>query len=194
MAIGGFIFGEGKITVGGYECCKANVKQIRKVLGAVFQDPDDQLFMPRLFDDVAFGPLNMGLEAEQVRQRTEGALETVGLAGLEDKEPHHLSAGQKRCAAIATILSMMPEIITMDEPDSNLDPRNRNNLIELLNSFDHTIIIASCSMNFAAKVCQKAVLINNGRLIAAGRSEDIMSDKKLMESHGLEVPAVFGGC
>ncbi|MFI4912840.1 MAG: energy-coupling factor ABC transporter ATP-binding protein [Sedimentisphaeraceae bacterium JB056] len=193
LAIGGFIFGQGDICVNGYRCCKAEIKNIRKTLGAVFQDPDDQLFMPRLFDDVAFGPLNMGLSEEQVKSRSYDAIKTVGLEGLENKEPHHLSAGQKRAAAIATILSMMPDIITMDEPDSNLDPRNRNKLIELLNSLKQTIIIASCSMNFVAKVCDKAVLIDDGRLVAAGDAQEIMSNSSLMEEHGLEVPAIYGG-
>ncbi len=191
LAIGGFLTGTGKITVQDIEMCKPNMKKIRHIMGAVFQNPDEQLFMPRLFDDVAFGPLNMALDTEEVKRRTLGALATVGLAGLENKEPHHLSAGQKRAAAIATILSMMPEIITMDEPDSNLDPRSRDNLINLLNSFDHTIIIASCSMNFVAKVCDTAILIDHGTVIAAGDSSKIMSDEKLMAAHGLEVPAIF---
>ncbi len=187
LAIGGFLTGSGRITVEGLEMCKANMKKIRRIMGAVFQNPDEQLFMPRLFDDVAFGPLNMGLDPDEVTHRTLDALKTVGLAGLENKEPHHLSAGQKRAAAIATILSMMPEIITMDEPDSNLDPRSRDNLINLLNGFDHTVIIASCSMNFVAKVCDTAILIDHGTVIAAGEAKQIMLDEKLMAAHGLEV-------
>jgi cobalt/nickel transport system ATP-binding protein len=189
LAMAGFIKGTGKVLINGLQINRKNQKKIRTLLGSCLEDPDDQLFMPTLFDDVAFGPLNMGLEAEQVKARVADALKTVGLADMADKAPHHLSAGQKRAAAIATILSMSPEIITLDEPDGSLDPRNRNNLIKLLTDLPQTLIITTSNMNFAAAIADRAVLLDNGCIIADGDVKKIMSDSKLMSEHGLEVPA-----
>ncbi len=189
LAMAGFIKGTGKVLIDGLQINRKNLKKIRTSLGACLEDPDDQLFMPTLFDDVAFGPLNMGLEAKQVKTRVADALKTVGLADMADKAPHHLSAGQKRAAAIATILSMSPKIITLDEPDGSLDPRNRNNLIKLLADLPQTLIIATSNMDFAAAVADRAVLLDNGCIIADGDAEKVMSDSKLMTEHGLEVPA-----
>lgn len=188
LAMAGFVKGTGKVLIEGLQINRKNLKKIRTTIGSCLENPDDQLFMPRLFDDVAFGPLNMGLEAEQVKFRVADALQTVGLTELADKAPHHLSAGQKRAAAIATILSMAPKIITLDEPDGSLDPRNRNNLIKLLGSLPQTLIIATCDMNFAAVLADRAVLLDKGRIIADGDAKKIMSDSKLMTEHGLEVP------
>ena len=117
----------------------------------------------------------------------------VGLAGMAERSPHHLSAGQKRAAAIATVLSMSPKIITLDEPDGSLDPRNRDNLVKLLAGLSHTLVIATCNMDFAAAVADKAAVIDGGKVIAAGPAKKIMSDSKLMTSHGLEVPKKFTG-
>ncbi len=204
LAMGGFIKGTGKVLIDGLEINRKNLKKIRSTIGCCLENPDDQLFMPTLFDDVAFGPLNMGLSAEQVKDRVADALKTVGLAEmadksacrkascgvrLADKAPHHLSAGQKRAAAIATILSMRPKIITLDEPDGNLDPRNRNNLIKLLKDLPQTLIIATSNMNFAVALAERAVLLDKGRIIADGDAEKIMSDSQLMTEHGLEVPS-----
>lgn len=192
LAMAGFVKGTGKVLVDGLEISRKNLKKIRTCLGCCLENPDDQLFMPTLFDDVAFGPLNMGLDAEQVKARVAEALQIVGLAGLGDKAPHHLSAGQKRAAAIATILSMAPKIITLDEPDGSLDPRNRNNLVKLLKGLPQTLIIATCNMNFAAALADRAVLLDKGRIIAGGDAKEIMSDSKLMAEHGLEVPHKTG--
>jgi energy-coupling factor transporter ATP-binding protein EcfA2 len=186
LAIGGFLKGTGRIAIEGMEYDRANTKRIRRILGGVMQDPDDQLFMPTVFEDVAFGPLNMGMEGQEVRAAVERALSEVGLAGMGDRPPHHLSAGQKRAAAIATILAMSPHIIMMDEPDSNLDPRSRNNLIGLLNGLDQTLIIATCNMSFAARVCKRAVLVDYGRVIADGPAAEVIGRRELMEEHGLE--------
>jgi cobalt/nickel transport system ATP-binding protein len=186
LAICGFLRGTGKIRIDGLELTRANMTKIRRVLGAVMQDPNDQLFMPTLFDDVAFGPLNLGLSPDEVRRRAEETLARVGLAGQGSRPGHHFSAGQKRGAAIATVLSMNPKIITMDEPDSSLDPRSRDNFIELLSKLDQTLVIATCNMDFAARVCGRAVLIDHGKLIADGHSHIILSDADLMKSHGLE--------
>jgi cobalt/nickel transport system ATP-binding protein len=189
LTMAGFIKGAGKVFVDGLQVNRKNLKKIRTCLGSCLENPDDQLFMPTLFDDVSFGPLNMGLGAEQVKKRVADALQTVGLAGMADKAPHHLSAGQKRAAAIATILSMTPRIITLDEPDGSLDPRNRNNLIKLLGNLTQTLIIATCNMNFAAAIADRAVLMDKGRIVADGNAREIMSDAGLMSEHGLEVPA-----
>ena len=189
LVMAGFIKGTGKVFVDGLEINKKNLKKIRTCLGSCLENPDDQLFMPTLFDDVAFGPLNMGLEPDQVKARIAEALETVGLAGMADKAPHHLSAGQKRAAAIATILAMRPKIITLDEPDGSLDPRHRNNLTKLLSSLSQTLIIATCNMRFAAALADRAILIDDGRVIVDGEAKEIMSDSELMTEHGLESPS-----
>jgi cobalt/nickel transport system ATP-binding protein len=188
LAMGGFIKGTGKVFIDGLEINRKNMKKIRTLFCSCMECPDDQLFMPTLFDDVAFGPLNMGLEAEQVKKRVADALETVCLTELADKPPHHLSAGQKRAAAIATVLSMGPKIIALDEPDGSLDPRNRNNIIKLLLDLTQTLIIATCNMNFAAALANRVILLDKGRIIADGEPEKIMSDAKLMAEHGLERP------
>ncbi len=189
LGMAGFAKGTGKVFVDGLEVNRTNLKEIRTCLGSCLENPDDQLFMPTLFDDVAFGPLNMGLAPEQVKARVADVLATVGLARMADKAPHHLSAGQKRAAAIATILAMSPKIITLDEPDGSLDPRNRDNLMKLLRSLPQTLIVATCNMNFAAALADRAVLLDKGRIIADGSAEEIMLDSVLMAEHGLEVAA-----
>ncbi len=191
LAMAGFVRGEGKVIIDGLEITNANLKQVRSRIGCCLENPEDQLFMPTLFDDVAFGPLNMGLKSDEVKQRVEQALDKVGLAQMAQRAPHHLSAGQKRAAAIATVLSMSPKIITLDEPDGSLDPRNRANLVKLLADLSQTLVIASCNMNFAATVADTAVVMDAGRIIAAGPAEQIMPDSGLMLGHGLEVPSKY---
>jgi len=195
LAMAGLIKGTGKVFVGGTEVSRGNMKKIRRTIGCCLENPEDQLFMPTLFDDVAFGPLNMGLSTEQVKAAVAGAPETVGLADMAEKAPHHLSAGQKRAAAIATVLSMSPAIIVMDEPDGSLDPRNRRKLIKLLAGLEQTLVIATCNMNFAAAVAERAVVLDGGRVVADGCAGEVMGDAELMSRCGLEVPATCaGGC
>ena len=189
LAMAGFIKGTGKVYIDGVEINKKNLKKIRAIIGSCLEDPDDQLFMPALFDDVAFGPLNMGLSPEEVRASVSNALKTVGLSEMADKAPHHLSAGQKRAAAIATILAMNPKIITFDEPDGSLDPRHRSNLVKLLRDLSQTLVIATCNMDFAPRIADRAILIDNGKIIADGPALKIMLDPDLMLEHGLEVPS-----
>ncbi len=191
LAMAGFIKGTGRVIIDGLEITNGNLKQVRSRIGCCLENPEDQLFMPTLFDDVAFGPLNMGLAPDQVKQRVACALEDVGLAGMAERAPHHLSAGQKRAAAIATVLSMSPKIITLDEPEGSLDPRNRNNLVKLLTGLSQTLVIATCSMDFAAAVSDTAAVMDAGRVVVVGPAEQIMSDSKLMAAHGLEVPRKF---
>jgi cobalt/nickel transport system ATP-binding protein len=189
LAMAGFIKGTGKVYIDGVEINKKNLKKIRAIIGSCLEDPDDQLFMPALFDDVAFGPLNMGLSPEEVRASVSNALKTVGLSEMADKAPHHLSAGQKRAAAIATILAMNPKIITFDEPDGSLDPRHRSNLVKLLRDLSQTLVIATCNMDFASRIADRAILIDNGIIIADGPALKIMLDPDLMLEHGLEIPS-----
>ncbi len=193
LAMTGFIKGQGRVIIDGLEITSGNLKQVRSRIGCCLENPEDQLFMPTLFDDVAFGPLNMGLNPDQVRQRVDSALAEVGLSAMAQRPPHHLSGGQKRAAAIATVLSMSPKIITLDEPDGSLDPRNRNNLVELLAGLSQTLVIATCNMEFAAAVADTAAVMDAGVVIAVGPVEEIMSDSDLMLKHGLEVPKRFGG-
>lgn len=191
LAMNLFVKGKGRLLIDGIEGKGKNTKKVRRVIGTVLQNPDEQLFMPTVFDDVAFGPLNMGMSREDAIERASETLKKVGLEGKGSKAPYHLSAGQKRAAAIATILSMKPKIITMDEPDTSLDPRNRNNLVDLLEGLSQTLVIATCNMDFAARVCKRVVLINNGQIIADGDASEIMGDTELMEGNGLEVPSMF---
>lgn len=191
LAMTGFLKGSGRVVIDGKQVTGRNKKAVRTAIGCVLQNPDEQLFMPTLFDDVAFGPLNMGFAGEQLTNRVENVLKTVGLARMSHKAPHHLSAGQKRAAAIATVLAMSPAIIAMDEPDSHLDPRSRRGLVELLAGLEQTLVIATCNMNFAAQLCSRAVVMDEGRIAADGRAREIMADSELMLKHGLEVPAKF---
>ena len=188
LAMNGFIKTTGSVFVDGLELNRKNMRKIRRCIGSCMENPDDQLFMPTLFDDVAFGPLNMGLEPEEVKLRITEALGMVGLSNMTHKAPHHLSAGQKRAAAIATILSMRPKIITLDEPDGSLDPANRNKLLTLLKRLPQTTIIATCNMTFAAAIAERAVLMDAGQIITDGHASKIMADKELMIEHGLEIP------
>ncbi|MBL7106819.1 MAG: ABC transporter ATP-binding protein [Phycisphaerae bacterium] len=192
LAMGGFVKGEGEIIIDGVELKRKNLKKIRTVIGSCLENPDDQLFMPTLFDDIAFGPMNMGCDADEVKKRVEQALATVGLGSMGHKAGHHLSAGQKRAAALATILSMSPSVITLDEPDGSLDPRNRNNITALLKGLEQTLIIATCNMNFAAAIADRAVLIDDGCIAADGVAEEILYDRELMVGYGLEVPGGSG--
>jgi cobalt/nickel transport system ATP-binding protein len=154
----------------------------------VFQDPDDQLFMPTVAEDVAFGPLNAGLPTDQVELRVATALARVGMAHVRDRPPYRLSAGEKRAVAIATVLAMTPDILVMDEPSSNLDPRARRRLIELLQSFEHTKIIATHDLELVVEVCSRVIVLDGGKVVADGPASDILSDEPLMLAHGLERP------
>jgi cobalt/nickel transport system ATP-binding protein len=190
LAMAGFAQGKGSVFVDGLEVTKQNLKAIRQVLGCCLENPDNQLFMPTLYEDIAFGPLNMGLSQQDIDTRVNQALSTVGLLDKAHKPPHHLSAGQKRAAAVATVLSMTPKIITLDEPDGSLDPRHRIQLQTLLKGLTQTLVIATCHMNFAYAVADRVILVDQGQIMADGRPETIMTQKALMEAHGLELPAL----
>ncbi|OGO23626.1 MAG: cobalt ABC transporter ATP-binding protein [Chloroflexi bacterium RBG_16_50_9] len=168
-----------------------NIREIRRRIGLVFQDPDDQLFSPTVFDDVAFGPLNLGYSEAEVRQSVASALEKVGMSGYEPRLSHHLSLGEKKRIAIATVLSMSPEVIVMDEPTSNLDPGGKWRLIEILQKLPVTRIIATHDLELVAALCQRVVLLDGGRIVADAPADRILGDRSLLESHSLSRPAGF---
>ncbi|TAN39724.1 MAG: ATP-binding cassette domain-containing protein [Nitrospirae bacterium] len=183
----------GGITVGDLPLNRQTRQEIRKKVGLIFQNPDDQLFMPTVFDDVAFGPLNLGLSPEEAAGRVEEALGIVGGLALKNKPPHHLSGGQKSAVAIASVIAMKPDILVMDEPASSLDPKARRYLIELLNDFEHTKIIASHDLDLILDVCERCIVIKDGRVMADGPAGTILSDKALLEENHLELPLTMQG-
>lgn len=178
----------GQVTIGDLKLTAATRGEIRRKVGSVFQNPDDQLFMPTVFDDVAFGPLNLGLDEARVRERVESALSRVNGLALRNKPPHHLSAGEKSAVAIAAVMAMEPDILAMDEPAANLDPRSRRSLIGLLKTFRHSKLVASHDLDLILDVCERCIVIGEGRVIADGPSEDILSNQTLLEANNLELP------
>ncbi len=188
MHFNGLLIGDGSVTVCGTPVGKNTLRDVRRRVGFVFQDPDDQLFMPTVFDDVAFGPLNMGCEADEVRARVQRALERVCLEQFDQRAPHHLSGGEKRAASIATVLSMDPEVLVLDEPTSTLDARGRRGLMTFLRHVDATRIVITHDLEFVLEVCDRCILMDDGRIVADGSCTEILADEPLLEAHGLEVP------
>jgi cobalt transport protein ATP-binding subunit len=192
LAIAGFLPAQGTVRVGGHTLTRSTVRDVRRHLGLVFQSPDDQLFMSRIADDVAFGPVNMGLDDAEVSARVHESLASVGLKGYEDRQPFHLSVGEKRRAALATVLAMRPQILILDEPSANLDPRGRRRLIELLKSLPSTYLVIGHDLDLILDVCGRTVLMDAGQVVADGPSAAILSDVGLLEAHGLELPLSMG--
>lgn len=184
----------GEVRIGGLPLNRDTLPAVRRAVGMVFQDPDDQLFMPTVFEDVAFGPLNLGLPAEEVEGRVAKALETVGMGGLGGRPPYKLSGGEKRAVAIATVLAMEPDILVMDEPTANLDPRSRRRLIQLLRSFSHTKIIATHDLDMALDLCGRTLVLHEGRIAADGPTRDILRDESILGPCSLERPLRLQGC
>ena len=179
----------GTLRIAGLDPSRAaERKQLPAHVGIVFQNSDDQLFSTTVGDDVAFGPLNLGLPAAEVRRRVTAALTAVGLAGFEERVPFHLSGGEKRRAAIAGVLAMQPEILLLDEPSMFLDPRGRRELIHLLNGLPITRIIASHDLEMILDTCRRVLVLDQGRLMTSGPAETVLRDEALMTAHGLEVP------
>lgn len=185
---------KGTLRIGDFPLTKKTLMAVRKTVGMVFQDPDDQLFMPTVFDDVAFGPLNLGLPTEEVEQRVNRALEIVGATHLKQRPPYKLSGGEKRAVAIATVLSMSPNILVMDEPTSNLDPKSRRNLIEMLKTFTHTKIIATHDLDLVTDLCERSIVLKDGRVIADGPTSQIICDEALLKKSNLEKPLRMQSC
>ena len=184
----------GQVRIGDFPLTKETLQEVRRTVGMVFQDPDDQLFMSTVYDDVAFGPLNLGLPVDEVHSRVKMALETVGVLDLMDRPPYRLSSGQKRRVAIATVLSMSPDILVMDEPTAGLDPRARRQLIELLKTFKHSKIIATHDLDMVLDVCERTIIINDGRIEADGPTSEIFQDEQLLADCHLEKPLRLQGC
>jgi len=178
----------GRVVIGDVPVTAGTVRDVRRTVGMVFSNPEDQLFMPTVRDDVAFGPLNLGLPVEDVENRVREALEQVGIAHLADRPPYRLSSGEKRLAAIATVLAMCPSILVMDEPSSNLDPRARRTLIELLRTFDHSKIIATHDLDLVLDLCPRTIVMCGGRVSADGATEEIFRDDELLGTCSLERP------
>ena len=195
MLLMGVIFPKGgEIRVNGIPVTKQTLPLTRRSAGMVFQNTDDQLFMSSVEEDVAFGPRNMMLDEKEVRARTDMALEAAGIVHLRDRPTFKLSEGEKRCAAIASVLSMHPDILVMDEPTSFLDPRGRRRLITMLNGFDHTKIITSHDLEMIRETCRRVIVIKEGTVAADGAADEILSDAALMARCGLEVPASLMKC
>lgn len=182
---GFFLPTSGSLNIGGTPVTQKTKAEIRRHVGLVFQNPDDQLFMPTVFDDVSFGPLNLGLSTEMVEKRTNEALSAVNCLDLKNRPSHHLSIGQKRAVSIATILAMEPDILVMDEPSSFLDGHSRRDLTHLLKKFEHTKIIASHDLDLIAEVCKRCIILNDGKIQADEATKDILSDKILLEKNKL---------
>jgi len=179
---------DGCVQVAGLKVDDRTVRQVRARVGLVFQDPDDQLFSPTVFEDVAFGPLHLGCPEEEVRARVSRALAAVGMSGYEKQMPHHLSLGERKRISIATVLAMEPEVLVFDEPSAGLDPQARRNLIGLLRRLPQTMLIASHDMRLVWDFCPRTVILDGGRVVADGPTVELLSDEELMNRHGLEVP------
>ena len=178
----------GSISVSGIALTQDSVMEIRRRVGIVFQDPDDQLFMPTVWDDVAFGPRNLGLDGPQLDRRVAESLDTVAVADLSGRSPSHLSFGQKRRAAIAGVMAMQPDIVILDEPTANLDPAARRELTAVLQSLDVTQLIVTHDLLYALELCERSVIIDAGEVVADGPTRALLSDTDLLEAHRLGLP------
>ncbi len=181
----------GEVLISGLTVAKPQLKEIRRRVGIVFQDPDDQLFMPTVRDDVAFGPANLGLRGDELDQRVDEALAAVGMADCADRPPHHLSFGQRRRVAAATVLAMRPDILVLDEPSSNLDPAARREFADIVRSLDMTTLMVTHDLPYALELCERAVILDHGRVVADGPTRDLLVDDDLMRTHRLELPFGF---
>ncbi|MCB0062306.1 MAG: ABC transporter ATP-binding protein [Caldilineaceae bacterium] len=187
LHLNGILEGEGSVNVAGLELCEKNMGKIRAAVGLVFQNPDDQLFSPTVFDDVAFGPLHMGLDEATVRRRVQEALAAVGMETYIDRNSHHLSIGEKKRIAIATVLSMEPEILVLDEPTAGLDPRARRQLINLLRDLEMTMLVSTHDMPMVPELFPRTIIMEKGKVVASGCTCELLADQGLLQQHGLEL-------
>lgn len=184
---------QGRILADGIPVEPANLAQIRKSIGYVLQDSDQQMFMPTVLDDMIFGPVNYGMQKAEAVKKAEEALASLHIEYLKDRYNHRISGGEKRMAAIATILTMDPKVMLMDEPSSSLDPRNRRSLIRVLKAIPVTKLIAAHDLDLILDTCTRVLLLSGGRIAADGPAEEILRDRKLLEDNGLELPLSIGG-
>ncbi|WP_079122805.1 energy-coupling factor ABC transporter ATP-binding protein [Streptomyces abyssalis] len=183
--------GAGSVTVAGLPVGPEHLAEIRRRVGIVFQDPDDQLFMPTVREDVAFGPATAGLRGAELASRVHDALARVGMEGHADRAPHHLSFGQRRRVAVATVLAMQPEILVLDEPSSNLDPASRRELADILQQLDVTVLMVTHDLPYALQLCPRSVVLSDGVIVADGSTQELLCDEGLLAAHRLELPFGF---
>src|SRR6185295_781863 len=188
LQLNGILDGRGGIEIGGMRLTRDNLPVIRAMVGLVFQNPDDQLFSPTVFEDVAFGPLHMGLPMNEVEVRVKSALESVRMSAFRDRLSHHLSVGEKKRIAIATVLSMDPQILVLDEPSAGLDPRARRTLINLLRELPITMLVSTHDMRLVEELFPRTIVMDEGQIVADGKTKDILEDEKFLNEHGLEKP------
>ncbi|TFG99234.1 MAG: ABC transporter ATP-binding protein [Calditrichales bacterium] len=192
--LNGVIEAKGVIEILGTPLKKRNHSQLKSKIGIVFQNPEDQLFCPSIYEDVAFGPLNFGMDPGKIKSAVRQALSEVGLEGYEQRASLNLSFGEKKLASIATILSFDPEVIVMDEPTSNLDPHHRRKIINWIKEHEHTILLATHDLDMAAEVTDRVLIMNQGCIVAEGKTRQILTDQRLLEENGLELPLSLQTC
>ncbi len=183
--------GVGTVRVGGLEVRRETLQEVRRRVGIVFQDPDDQLFMPTVRDDVAFGPANLGVRGAELEARVRHALSRVGMLDAIERPPHHLSFGQRRRVAVATVLAMEPDVLVLDEPSSNLDPASRRELADVLLGLGVTTLMVTHDLPYAMQLCPRAVVLSGGVVVADGETRDVLCDEDLLTAHRLELPFGF---
>jgi cobalt/nickel transport system ATP-binding protein len=188
LHLNGILAGDGEVSIAGLRIKPDNLPVIRAMVGLVFQSPDDQLFSPTVFDDVAFGPLHMGLPEDEVHARVDEALDMVRMCDYRERLSHHLSVGEKKRIAIATVLSMRPQILVLDEPSAGLDPRARRGLINLLRELPITMLVSSHDLLMVRELFPRMVIMDEGKIVADGPTSELMNDEALLEAHGLEKP------
>ena len=189
----GLLSGSGQITVDGLTVNKENVSEVRRKIGFVLQDSDNQMFMPTVYEDMIFGPRNYGLSKEETEAKVDAVLAQLGLTDLKHRHNHRISGGEKRMAAIATILAMEPEAILMDEPSTALDPVNRRTVINTINTLPQTKLIASHDLDMILDTCQRVILLSHGAIVADGDAEEILRDRALLEANRMELPFCLQG-
>jgi cobalt/nickel transport system ATP-binding protein len=191
MTLNGLFKPSGSLTVAGLPLHKKNLPEIRRLVGLVFQDPDDQLFMPTVFEDVAFGPINMGLNEHEVVHAVEYALALVGMQDFAERLSHHLSFGEKKLVSMASVLAMDPKILVMDEPTANLDPRAKRHLVAILKELPQTLVVSTHDMNVAYELADRVAVVYKSRLVALGPAGEILTDEPSLLEYGLELPTIL---
>lgn len=185
LHLNGILRGNGTVTIDGMVLSDKTIKELRKIVGIIFQDPNDQLFCPTVYDDISFGPMHMGMPKDEIESIVNAALSNVFMSDAKYKSSHHLSLGEKRRITIATVLACDPKIIAMDEPAASLDPKRRNWLIDFINKSSHTIILATHDMDLAQKTCGRTILMNQGKIMADGPTQEIINDRELLSANDL---------
>jgi cobalt/nickel transport system ATP-binding protein len=188
LHLNGILRGSGSLTIAGLPLDDGHVRRIRALVGVVFQNPDDQLFCPTVYDDVAYGPLYMGLPREEIARRVTTALAAVDMAGFEQRAPHHLSIGQRKRISLATVLAMDPRILVLDEPSAGLDPRARRGLIELLRRLPQTLLVSSHDMRLVRDLCERVAIMHEGRIVVDAPAAEVLADAAMLDAYGLELP------